>query len=288
MASGGVVENDVAHRTRKIVFGVLTYAVLLFVFVVSAFPILWVAMSAFKDNAAILTSPFALPNQLNFDAFVEVFTQYSFQIFTVNSLFVAGFATIISLVIYAMGAYVIAKYNFPGKNLLYILFTLTLLVPPHTKAQPIFSLILDLGIYDTKLALVFVYISFGMAISMFILRSTFTSIPKEFSEAAAIEGAGFFRIFWTIHMPLARTGMATAGTMMFLAHWNEFFYALLLTTSPAHRTLPLALAFFTEAFSYDYTQMFAALTVVVIPGILIYVFAQEQIQTSFASSGVKG
>ncbi len=288
MASGGVVENDVAHRTRKIVFGVLTCAVLLFVFVVSAFPILWVAMSAFKDNAAILTSPFALPNQLNFDAFVEVFTQYSFQIFTVNSLFVAGFATIISLVIYAMGAYAIAKYNFPGKNLLYILFTLTLLVPPHTKAQPIFSLILDLGIYDTKLALVFVYISFGMAISMFILRSTFTSIPKEFSEAAAIEGAGFVRIFWTIHMPLARTGMATAGTMMFLAHWNEFFYALLLTTSPAHRTLPLALAFFTEAFSYDYTQMFAALTVVVIPGILIYVFAQEQIQTSLASSGVKG
>lgn len=284
----GTSKEEVMRTTRRILFGVFMYGVLIFVFVVSVLPVVWVIMSAFKDNAAILSSPFSLPNQLNFQAFVQVFTLYNFQTYTLNSLLVASLATLLSLVVYAMGAYAIARFDFPGKTLFYILFTLTLLVPPHTKAQPLFSLILHLRLYDTKTALVVVYLSFGMAMSMFILRAAFMAIPKEFDEAAAIEGASFVRTFWMINLPLAKTGLATAGIMMFLGHWNEYFYAMLLTASARHRTLPLALAFFTEAFSYDYTQMFAALTVVVIPGIVIYALTQEQVQASVASSGVKG
>ena len=124
--------------------------------------------------------------------------------------------------------------------------------------------------------------------SMFILKSTFMSIPKSLDEAAAIEGAGFFRIFWKINLPLAKSGLATAGILMFLNNWNEYFYASLLTSSDLNRTLPLALQFFNEAFSYDYTKLFAALTVVVLPGIILYAFAQEQVQESIAASGVKG
>jgi len=187
-----------------------------------------------------------------------------------------------------MGAYVIAKYDFPGKNLFFVLFTLTLLVPGHSKAQPIFSMILALNLYDTKQALILVYLSGGMAMSMFVLKSAFQVIPSEFNEAAAIEGAGFFRIFSTINLPLARSGLATAGVLMFLGNWNEYFYAMLLTSSKANRTLPLALGFFTEAFSYDYTKMFAALVMAVMPGIVIYMFVSEQVQASVASSGVKG
>lgn len=264
------------------------YGTLIFVVVISLFPIVWVIASAFKSNASILSSPLALPDQLNFEAFAAVFTQYNFSVYTLNSIIVASVATVGSLLIYALAAYVIARYEFPGKRILFALFTLTLLVPPHTKAQPLFSLVLNLRLYDTKLALILVYLSFGMAMSMFVLKATFMAIPKEFDEAANIEGAGFFRTFWTINLPLARTGLATAGILMFLGHWNEYFYALLLTASPKHRTLPLALAFFTEAFSYDYTQMFAALTVVVLPGIIIYAFTQEQVQASVAASGVKG
>jgi raffinose/stachyose/melibiose transport system permease protein len=273
------------RRASSLLF---SYSVLAFVFAISVFPILWVIMSSFKDNSAILGDPFALPERLGFRAYAEVFTQYSFGLYALNSFAVATVATFASLVVYSMGAYAIAKYDFPGKSLFYVLFTLTLLVPAQSRAEPIFSIILKLGLYDTKAALMIVYQSAGLAMSMFILRATFTGIPKELGEAAQIDGATFSRTFWVVVMPLAKTGLATAGIMMFLSNWNEYFYAMLLTSSPSNRTLPLALGFFSEAFSYDYTKMFAALTIVVVPGVLIYSFTQKWVQASVASSGIKG
>jgi raffinose/stachyose/melibiose transport system permease protein len=273
---------------KTIITGILMYVVLLFTIIVSIFPILWIIISAFKTNAQILSNPFLLPERIDFTPFVRVFTQYNFLQYTINSFSIAAVSSVLSLLFFSMAAYVLSKYNFKGKNFLYILFTLTLLVPGHTKAQPIFSLILSLNLYDKKSALILVYLSAGLAMSMFVLKAAFMTIPIEFNEAASIEGAGFFRKFWSINLPLVKSGLVTSGILMFLGNWNEYFYAMLLTSTPENRTLPLALAFFNEAFSYDYTKMFAALTMVVLPGIIIYTFAQEQIQASVASSGVKG
>jgi raffinose/stachyose/melibiose transport system permease protein len=270
------------------VYRTFGYAFLLFIVAVSVFPLLWVILSSFKSNGAILSSPFSLPDTFGFDAYASVLRQYDLLHYFVNSLVVSIVPTFGSLLIYAMGAYVIAKYRFPGKNLFYALFTLTLLVPGHTRTQPIFSIIMNLSLYDTKTGLMLVYLSGGLAMSMFILRATFLSVPYELNEAATIDGAGFLRTFMTVILPLSKTGLSTAGVMMFLGNWNEYFYAALLTSSPANRTLPVALSFFNQAFSYDYTRMFAALTIVVLPGILLYVFAQEQVTASVASSGIKG
>lgn len=276
------------YKARKIGVGILEYAVMLFTIAVSIFPIIWVVMSAFKTNAQILSNPFELPTQINFDAFVYIFEKYNFVRYFGNSLLICIVSTAISLVIFAMGGYVIAKYNFPGKNVMFALFTITLLVPAQSKAQPIFSLIMDLKLYDNIWGVALVYLSMGLAMSMFILKATFMAIPKSLDEAASLEGAGFFTTFWKINFPLAKSGLATAGILMFLNNWNEYFYASLLTSSDENRTLPLALQFFTESFSYDYTKLFAALTVVVLPGIILYIFAQEQVQASVAATGVKG
>ncbi len=276
------------YKARKIGVGILEYAVMLFTIAVSVFPIIWVVMSAFKTNAQILSNPFELPTQINFDAFVYIFEKYNFVRYFGNSLLICIVSTAISLVIFAMGGYVIAKYNFPGKNVMFALFTITLLVPAQSKAQPIFSLVTDLNLYDNIWGVALVYLSMGLAMSMFILKATFMAIPKSLDEAASLEGAGFFTTFWKINFPLAKSGLATAGILMFLNNWNEYFYASLLTSSDENRTLPLALQFFTESFSYDYTKLFAALTVVVLPGIILYVFAQEQVQASVAATGVKG
>lgn len=276
------------YKARKIGVGILEYAVMLFTIAVSIFPIIWVVMSAFKTNAQILSNPFELPTQINFDAFVYIFEKYNFVRYFGNSLVICIVSTAISLVIFAMGGYVIAKYNFPGKNVMFALFTITLLVPAQSKAQPIFSLIMDLKLYDNIWGVALVYLSMGLAMSMFILKATFMAIPKSLDEAASLEGAGFFTTFWKINFPLAKSGLATAGILMFLNNWNEYFYASLLTSSDENRTLPLALQFFTESFSYDYTKLFAALTIVVLPGIILYIFAQEQVQASVAATGVKG
>lgn len=275
-------------KSSNILFTILMYSVMGFTIVVSVFPIFWVIMSAFKTNAQILSSPFSLPTSISFDAFAYLFEKYNFVKYFINSLIICTSSTLVSLLIFSMGGYVIAKFDFPGKNLFFALFTITLLVPAQAKAQPLFGLVMKLDLYDNIWGVALVYLSMGLAMSMFILKASFMAIPKSLDEAAAIEGAGFFTIFWKINFPLAKSGLATAGILMFLNNWNEYFYASLLTSSDDTRTLPLALQFFTEAFSYDYTKLFAALTVVALPGILLYILAQEQVQNSVASSGIKG
>lgn len=275
------------ERFKKILTRVMMYGVMLFVVIISLFPVLWVINASFKTNAEILSNPFSLPASLSFDAYRYVFENYNFVRYFGNSLLAAGVSTLVSLMFYAMGAYVLAKYNFPGKNLFFVLFTVTLLVPAHSRTQPIFSLIMKLNLYDNIWGVTLVYLSAGMAMSIFLLKAGFMAVPKALDEAAAIEGAGFWKIFWSINLPLAKSALTTAGILMFLNNWNEYYYASLLTTSDKNRTMPIALSFFTNEFSYNYTRMFAALAVVIIPGILLYAVAQEQVQASMAASGIK-
>ena len=264
------------------------YVVFAFVILVSLGPLIWVVISSFKTNGEILTEPFALPRSLNFAPYLDVIRGNNFLRFALNSVIVSTTATAGSILMYAMGAYVFARFNFPFKNILFVMFVLTMLVPGHTKTQPIFFLIMQLGLFGTLSGIALVYLSGGIAMSLFVMRSAFASIPKEMSEAAIIDGVGFFRNFWQMHIPLAKNGLATAGILMFLSNWNEYFFASLLSASAATRTLPYALAFFTETYSYDYTLMFAALTLIILPGIIVYAVSQEQVQVSISSGSVKG
>lgn len=235
-----------------------------------------------------MNGPFVLPSSINFKAYVYLFKNYDFLTYTVNSFLISLVPTLLSLLFFSMGAYVIAKYDFPGKAFFFGLFVVTLLVPAHSRTQPIFSLIVKLNLYNTKTGLAAVYLSSGLAMSMFILKNTFQAIPNELNDAANLDGASFVRTFFTINMPLAKTGLVTAGVLMFLANWNEFYYANLLISSSANRTLPVITILFNSMFSYNYTNTFAALAVVVIPGIIFYSLAQRQVQESMASSSVKG
>ncbi|HJB20871.1 MAG TPA: carbohydrate ABC transporter permease [Candidatus Fournierella merdavium] len=276
------------NTVKKTATQAFMYLVELVVILLSVFPILWVVMSAFKTNGEILSSPLALPTSFSLDTFVYLFETYNFPVYFLNSLLAAGVSTLVSLLFYAMGAYVIAKFEFPGRKLLFILFTITLLVPGHSKSQPIFSLVSDLGLFDSIWGVTLVYLSAGMAMSIFVLKAGFMAIPKSLDEAAIIDGAGFMRTFWSINLPLAKSALSTAGILMFLGNWNEYYFASLLTHSDSQRTLPIALSFFTSEFSYNYTNLFAALTIVILPGIVLYVFAQEQVQASVAATGIKG
>lgn len=280
----------IKDRAARILVRVFMYFIILFTIIISVFPIIWLMLSAFKTNSEILAGAFTMPSgiETGIQAFKYLFEEYNFLLYAKNSIVVSAVSTLIALLFFAMAGYVLGKYNFPGKNLIFILFTITMLVPGHAKAQPIFALVRDLGLYDNAWGLIMVYLSNGLAISIFILKGAFMSIPKELNEAAMIDGAGFLKIFFSINLPLAKSGLATAGILMFLGNWNEYFYASLLTVSEKNRTLPVALQFFNQSFAYDYTKMFAALTLVILPGIILYACAQEQVQQSVAASGLKG
>jgi raffinose/stachyose/melibiose transport system permease protein len=276
------------YLLEKTVLYFFIYLLFAFTVLVSLGPLVWVMISSFKTNGEILTEPFALPRKIGFGPYLAVIRGNNFMRYALNSVLISTTATAGSLVMYAMGAYVFARFTFPLKNLLFTLFVLTMLIPGHTKTQPIFYIIMKLGLYGTRSGITLVYLSGGIAMSLFVMRSAFAAIPREMTEAAVIDGAGFFRNFAQMHVPLAKNGLATAGILMFLGNWNEYFFASLLSASAATRTLPYALSFFTETYSYDYTKMFAALTLIILPGILIYAVSQEQVQVSIASGSVKG
>ena len=169
-----------------------------------------------------------------------------------------------------------------------MLFSFSLLVPMTALMLPVYMLVQSALMLDTKIGLVFVYISLGFPTTFFIMRSYFLSFSKSIEEAAYIDGSGFLNTFFKIVLPIAKPGMATAAILQFLMAWNEFFYALVLTSSVKARTLPLAINYFSSQFSRNYTAMFAAITVIVLPSILIYLLLQRQVVDSLAAGAVKG
>jgi len=266
----------------------LQYTLMIFVIAISLGPFVWVILSTFKSNRQVLDSALSLPSRLSFAAYANAIERSNFLLFFYNSLFVSVMATVVAILVFGMAAYVLARFEFPGKNLIYGLLVSTLLVSLIPMQQPILTVVQFLHLYDTKWALILVYSAKGLPIVIFIMVSFFKSIPKEMEEAAYLEGASFFQTYIRIMLPLARPAMASSAVLIFLNSWNEFLFALLLTQSESNRTLALALRFFTNMFAYDFPTLFAAVVMTLLPSILIYILLQEQIHKSLAAGAVKG
>lgn len=272
------------YRGQKI----FDYTIMAIVIIISLFPFLWVLMSSFKTNEQILSSSFSLPTSFYLDGYrialekVNIFARF------LTSVVVAGVSTVLAVIIYAMSGYILARTNFKGKNIIFLLLISSMLIPSNAMVQPIYFVIDKLGLYDTKTGLILVYTGFGMAMSLFLIRNFFLSVPQELEDAARVDGAGFGRTFFSIMLPISKSALASAAILTFIFSWNEFMYAMLLTSSEANRTLPLTIKYFTSAFSFNYSSMFAALVLCILPTVIIYVILQEQIAESMVAGAVKG
>lgn len=255
---------------------------------VALFPIVWVIMSSFKTNAEILSNGISLPSSFSLDGYIAALTISPILKYFGNSVIITVITTVLNVLFLAMAAYVFARCRFRGKNILYFILSLSLVVPTTALLQPVYSVVSSLGLYDTKMGLVLVYTAINMPMSLLILRGTFQSIPKALEEAAYLDGAGFLRTFFLIMMPCAKGGLTSAAVLTFLNSWNEFTFALMLTNGQEARTLPLSLSYFTAQFSFNYTAMFAAVTIAVIPSIIVFAIFQEQVVSSLTAGSVKG
>ena len=254
---------------------------------IAIFPIIWVIMSSFKTNAEILTNGLALPTSYDFIGYKTALEISPILKFFFNSVVITSITTFLNVFFLAMAGYIFARVKFKGKNFLYGLLSLTLVIPMTALLQPVFSVVTKIGLDDTKAGLILVYTAINIPMSLLIMRSTFSSLPKSLEEAAYVDGAGFFRTFMQIMLPCAKGGLTSAAVLTFLNSWNEFTFALILTKSTDVRTLPLSLGYFTSQFSFNYTAMFAAITMAVIPSIVIFAIFQEQIVSSLTSGAVK-
>jgi raffinose/stachyose/melibiose transport system permease protein len=162
------------------------------------------------------------------------------------------------------------------------------LIPIIALMVPYFQLVSRLGLYDRLIALILTYAAINLPVSVFLIHGFMAGIPRELEEAAVIDGCSFAQRFSRIIFPLSRLGVVTAGTFVFLYAWNEFIYALLLTSSVRARTLQLGIRFFRSQFVTDYTSMYAALVVSMVPSILVYVLFHEKIIRGLTSGALKG
>ena len=257
---------------------VFSYLFMALCVLVALFPIVWVVLSSFKTNREILSNGLQLPSTFSFSGYKQALEMAPILKFFVNSLIVSFASTALNVFILAMAGYVFAKKKFRFKNLIFGILSLSMVIPSTALMSPVYTVITKLHLYDTKMALILVYTALNMPISLMILRSAFAAIPTELEEAAYIDGAGFFRTFW----------QASAAVLAFLGSWNEFTFALLLTSSTSTRTLPLSLSYFTSQFSFNYTAMFAAITIAVLPSIIVFSIFQEQVCSSLTAGSVKG
>lgn len=267
---------------------VFSYLFMALCVLVALFPIVWVVLSSFKTNREILSNGLQLPSTFSFSSYKQALEMAPILKFFVNSLIVSFASTALNVFILAMAGYVFAKKKFRFKNLIFGILSLSMVIPSTALMSPVYTVITKLHLYDTKMALILVYTALNMPISLMILRSAFAAIPTELEEAAYIDGAGFFRTFWQVMMPCAKGGLASAAVLAFLGSWNEFTFALLLTSSTSTRTLPLSLSYFTSQFSFNYTAMFAAITIAVLPSIIVFSIFQEQVCSSLTAGSVKG
>ena len=267
---------------------VFSYLFMALCVLVALFPIVWVVLSSFKTNREILSNGLQLPSTFSFSGYKQALEMAPILKFFVNSLIVSFASTALNVFILAMAGYVFAKKKFRFKNLIFGILSLSMVIPSTALMSPVYTVITKLHLYDTKMALILVYTALNMPISLMILRSAFAAIPTELEEAAYIDGAGFVRTFWQVMMPCAKGGLASAAVLAFLGSWNEFTFALLLTSSTSTRTLPLSLSYFTSQFSFNYTAMFAAITIAVLPSIIVFSIFQEQVCSSLTAGSVKG
>jgi multiple sugar transport system permease protein len=259
------------------------------VIIAALVPVLWLASLSFKDPATIGDGSF-LPHKWTLDNYRGIFQTSLFTRALVNSIGIALIATALAVVVGSMAAYAVARLRFPGKNLLVGSALLIAVFPPISLVSPLFNLWRQLGLFDTWPGLIIPYLTFSLPLAIYVLSAFFREIPWSLEKAARVDGATPLQAFTRVIAPLAAPGMVTTAILVFIFCWNDFVFAISLTSTLNSRTVPAAIAFFTGAsqFQTPIGSIAAAGVVITIP-IIIFVFVfQRRIVAGLTSGAVKG
>lgn len=255
--------------------------------VIMLLPFAWMLSTSLKHPSEIFTYPIQwIPKQLRFENYIEAMTALPFPRFFFNSFFVAVTVTIFDLLTSSLAGFAFARLRFKGRDTLFVLYLVTLMIPSQVTLIPSFILIRALGWYDTYPALIVPFIS--SAFSTFLLRQQMRSIPMDLDEAARLDGAGSLQIWWHVALPLVAPALAALATLTFLAQWNSFLWPLMVTTSLEMRTVPVGLQTFQGRNNTQWHLLMAAAVIALLPVLIIYLVAQKWIVEAVSLSGGGG
>jgi multiple sugar transport system permease protein len=259
------------------------------VIIVAIIPVLWIASLSFKDPSTITDATF-FPRKWTLENYRGIFDTSLFTRSLVNSIGIALIATALAVVIGSMAAYAVARLRFPGKQLLVGAALLIAVFPPISLVSPLFNLWRQLGLFDTWPGLIIPYLTFSLPLTIYVLSAFFREIPWSLERAARVDGATPLQAFLRVIAPLAAPGVVTTAILVFIFCWNDFVFAISLTSTNRSRTVPAAIAFFSGASQFETPvgSIAAAGVIITIP-IIIFVFIfQRRIVAGLTSGAVKG
>jgi multiple sugar transport system permease protein len=260
------------------------------VFVVwSVAPMAWLLLSSILPQLSLIAQPPQVgPRHWTLDNYLTVFgSAAALGLGIVNSFLVASFTTAVALALGAPAAYALARLSVPKSGTVVLLILATQMLPAIAIAIPLFIIISHLGLIDTRLSLIIVYLSFNLPIVVWILRGFFLGIPAGLERAAAVDGAGLIQTFWLIVLPISVPPLCAAAVFAFIESWNEFFFALILTRQNA-QTVPLVISAFAGQYQTVFGQMMAAAVISIAPVIILAVVFRNHIVRGFADGMLKG
>lgn len=253
-------------------------------------PMIWLVYSSFKTDKEIFFEPWALPGTLQWNNLERAWVAVHIGQYFVNSMRVVIPSLVLTLALSSMTAYILARFRFPGNRALFYLFMAGMLFPIFLALVPLFFLAKDLQLLNSFLGLTLVYTAYSLPFTIFFLTGFFKTLPSELHEAALIDGANEYQVFFRVMLPLAQPGLVTMAIFNFLGMWNQYILPLVLMSEREKYVLPQGLSFVLHQQYYksDWSALFAALTIIMVPTLVVYVIFQNQIQKGVTVGALKG
>jgi multiple sugar transport system permease protein len=271
-------------RSQVSVVRMVWMGIALILALMTVFPLFWMLSIAFKAPTEVF-QPNLLPQAPSWDNFLYVLTEVPFIRYLVNTVFVAGVVTVVALFFHSMAGYALARLRFPGRETIFILMFSTFLVSLPVIIVPLFMLVRSMGLLNTYAGIIVpsIFNAFGI----FLLRQYYLSLPRELEEAAVIDGAGYWRIYWSVILPLSRPILASLAILFFLANWNAFLWPLTVASNSDLWVVQVGVSNFKSQYSASWNYIMAASTIVAAPMLVLFVIFQKQIMESIKTSGLK-
>jgi N-acetylglucosamine transport system permease protein len=281
--------------------GVVGQAVLILWALVILVPLLWTILASFKTNAEIFGNSWSMPSSLRISSFSRAWTRAHVGQYTINSVIVVTFSTLGTMVLGSMAAYVLARYKFFGNRFLYYFFIAGLAFPVFLALVPLFFVVRNMGNLpvvgpfiglNTRGGLILVYIAYSLPFTVFFLTAFFRTLPTSIAEAAIIDGASHGRLFFRVMLPMARPGLISITIFNILGQWNQYLLPVLILQgegADSRWVLTQGIANISTSAGYqaDWPALFAALTIAIVPMVIVYVIFQRQIQAGLTAGAVK-
>ena len=286
-------QPTITKRQRKDAFYTITAAIVLLIW---ALPAIWIIFTAFRPgNEVNVTPPVWIPQKLTLDAFLSLFgfnpdiaAGVPVWNYMWNSTRVAVLTTIFSVGLGTMAGYAFSRFKFRWSSTIFLLIMLSRSVPGIALSLPLFLLMRNYGLIDTVQGLAIVYVAINIPFTAWLMDGFFRQIPQELDEAAYIDGCSHWSAFWRIDLPLALPGMAAASIFAFLASWNEYQIASVITKTPAAKTFPVGLYDFTSQFTVDWRGMAAMSVLMMVPAVIFVILTQRSMVKGLTFGAIKG